>query len=246
MPIFSIFSVGISVTSDSVLKLDFIPLGDEPKTTILLDEGVWRNILNEMVQSYPNEIMALKQMLVGTISVNTAQMIEVAPKLNEIQPIASNFPDEIKSFGELLAETPVADLKLNQNLNVEIELCQGTSITFTQDMWHNFQHIMGKKYARILQVAERNDHMSEINSCVSLFTNDWFIGLHPISRYSLIWDFNRYEDTSDPDSSEISQDDQNDTLSADVSSSSSDDGWCDPISPTVLERRLFDLYNNKN
>lgn len=239
--IFPIISVGVSITIDGVLKLDFLPPGDGPKTSILLDQAIWQPIVMQLVQNFPTGIAALDQMLASTISLNTTHMIEVAPQFNQIKAIQPNFSYGIKSFGEMLAETAVDDILPN---HVEIELSQGSSITFCQDMWHNFQYIMRNKYARVLQVAEQFDRISEINSLASLFSNEWFIGLHPISRYSLVWDFNRYED--DCESSEISHDDSNDlddTVSADVSSSSSDDDWGDPMSPSVLERRLFDLYN---
>lgn len=136
-------------------------------------------------------------------------------------------------------------VQLSSNIHdgiVEIELLQG-SIRFTEDMWFNLANIMRNKFARVLQAA--GDRIGEIDSVVSLFSDQWFRGSLPVSKYSLVWDFRNSVNTDDGSGAEeLSIDDvHNDSSSTDNSADSDDDELLVKPTSEELENRLYALYH---
>lgn len=159
----------------------------------------------------------------------------------------------IDSLNDTLTEMSIGDDK--HPIEVEISNHDGRreSIIFSPEMWINMRQIMRNRIARIFQAA--GDRVDELNSFMSLFSNDWFTGVHPITRYSLNWDFNTENigsmtrsidaDTSEGESSDEIQSttDASFGFTSDENFDDSDDSWGKPISPSTMQRNLYALYH---
>lgn len=146
---------------------------------------------------------------------------------------------------------------------VEIEVPHNGEIktmVFHNEMWWNLSKIMMTKIGRLLKTA--GDRIDEIDSIASLFSDRWFRGSVPISKYSLIWDFrketneksainNGDTDTSISSGSSSLSDSSDSIILSDIEISSDDYDTCDASISSIdsiddddsFQRRLYSLYH---
>lgn len=161
----------------------------------------------------------------------------------------------------LSARSLVSNKSLIEQSVVALELLQNdatNTLYFTKNMWENFEDIMNRKIARILATASQMDRISEINSVMDLFSENWFRGESPISRKSLIWDFRCANNSDDLDESSSSDGLTNDsTVSAEssldpddfettVSTSTDSDNFDFSVDDDWLDFQLKKLYKADN
>lgn len=173
-------------------------------------DAILSSCLESASQGIRNNMISIENILIGDESSKVVELENTIPYVDT----------------DLSALSLVRENSLVEQSVVAVELLQNDAMKtlfFTKDMWHNFRDIMNRKIGRILATASRTDRMSEINSVMELFSDNWFRGETPISRKSLIWDFRLGNNLDDFDGSASSEGLTNDSTISANSSLDADD-----------------------